>query len=75
MAGELTLRIRPTFRGFAVQADAVPTKLDPLGQLHTDEMFDRLEEAVDALPRLARIELARQGHLDDIKADSPGGTA
>lgn len=62
MADDLRLTLRPTLSGFGVEAAATPSKDDPLGQNPTRETFATLAEAIDALPRLARTEIARLGH-------------
>jgi hypothetical protein len=72
MSDHLTIRISPTFHGIGVAVEGGPSSKDPLGQGYVRELFPTIDEAVDALPRLARLELVRRG---EAKADSPGGTA
>lgn len=72
MADQLDIRICSTFHGIAVRVGGGPSKDDPLGQRYVREVFPTLDEAVDALPRLARLELVRR---EATAVDSPGGTA
>lgn len=62
---KLTITLTPTFRGYLVAADAVPSRGDPLGQRAANEHFASLDEAVNNLPRIVQSELKRICAKDD----------